>query len=84
MPEKEPLIRLFEDPSNPGIYSGCEAPIRWHETLAGRRMPMNADAVPRRSESHPTGRVVAFYAQADSHMFTCPKRSEFSRRKERP
>jgi hypothetical protein len=79
MPEQ--LIRLFEDSKAPGRCRGCEAAIDWFETLAGKKMPMNPDAVPRKSEkeSGSFGRVVAFYAAEDSHWNTCPEREQFKR-----
>jgi hypothetical protein len=80
----EALIRLFEDSGQPGSCRGCEARIEWFETLTGRRMPMNAGAVPRKSETDPESRrVVAFYASEDSHFATCPERSQFSHKGKR-
>lgn len=77
----ETLIRLFEDSRSPGECRGCQARIEWFETLTGKKMPMNAGAVPRKSENDPeTRRVIAFFASADSHWNTCPARDQFSRR----
>jgi hypothetical protein len=76
----EQLIRLFEDSKAPGVCRGCEAAIEWYETLRSRRMPMNAGAVPRRSENDAdSGRVVAFFAAADAHWATCPQQELFKR-----
>jgi hypothetical protein len=78
---KEQLIRLFEDSKAPGVCRGCEAPVEWYETVRSRRMPMNAGAVPRRSENHSgTGRVVAFFAASDAHWAICPQQELFKRR----
>lgn len=78
----ETLIRLFEDPHNSGECRGCQARIDWFETLSGKRMPMNAGAVPRKSENDPaTNRVVAFFSAADSHWNTCPERQQFGRKR---
>ena len=75
------LIRLYEDSKQPARCRGCEADIEFFETLAGKRMPMNAGALPRKSEKDPvTGHVIAYYAAADSHWNTCPDRDQFSRR----
>jgi hypothetical protein len=77
----ETLIRLFEDSKQSGICRGCGARMEWFETLTGKRMPMNAGAVPRKSETHEeTRRVVAFFAADDSHFTTCPDRAQFSHR----
>jgi hypothetical protein len=77
----EQLFRLFEDSHDVGVCRGCGAGIDWYETLRGRRMPMNAGAVPRKSEKdEATGRVVAFFSADDSHWATCEKRDEFRRR----
>lgn len=76
----ETLIRLFEDTEGLGVCRGCQAAIAWFKTLTGKSMPMNAGAVPRRSENDPeTGRVVAFYSADDSHWATCPDRAQFGR-----
>jgi hypothetical protein len=75
------LIRLFEASRRSATCRGCNAAIDWFETLAGKRMPMNAGAVPRKSENDPsTRRVIAFYAASDSHWNTCPQRAQFARR----
>lgn len=76
----ETLIRLYEDPEKPVVTScrGCGAPIEWYETLKGKKMPMNAGAVPRKSEKDPaTGRVIIFMASSESHWSTCEKRAQF-------
>ena len=79
MPEQ--LIRLYESSGRKATCRGCGAPIVWFETLAAKHMPMNAGAVPRKSENDPsTRRVIAFYAAEDSHFATCPDRSKFSRK----
>lgn len=76
----ETLIRLFEDSKSPGTCRGCSAAIEWYETLTGKRMCMNAGAVPRKSETDPsTWRVIAFFSSADSHWNTCPKQQDFRR-----
>lgn len=81
MATNETLVRMFEDPKESGTCRDCDAPIEFYETLKGKRMPMNAGAVPRRSEKDPaTWRVIAFFSSADSHFATCPKRAEFSRK----
>lgn len=78
----ETLIRLYEDSKKSARCRGCEADIEFFETLTGKRMPMNAGAVPRRSENDPeTMRVVGFYAAADSHFTSCPQSAQFSRRR---
>lgn len=75
------LIRLYEDSRSAGTCRGCGAAMDWYETLAGRRMPMNAGAVPRKSETEPSShRVVAFFSAADSHWSTCEQRAQFARR----
>lgn len=77
----ETLIRLFEDPTNVGACRSCAARIVWHETLTGKKMPMNAGAVPRKSETdQATRRVVAFYSADDSHFNTCPDAARFSKK----
>jgi len=81
MPTTDPLIRLFEDSRRPARCRGCEARIEFFETRSGKQMPMNAGAVPRKSESDPhTRRVIAFYAAADSHWATCPAADDFGRK----
>lgn len=75
---KDTLIRLFEDSKAPATCRGCGAAIDWYETLNGRRMPMNRDAVPRKSETESeTWRVIAFFDAADSHWATCPAADDF-------
>lgn len=79
--EKETLIRLFEDSKAPARCRGCSAPIEFYETLRQKRMPMNAGAVPRKSEiDMATNRVVAFFAASDSHFNSCPDAPSFSRK----
>jgi hypothetical protein len=76
------LIRLYEDSKQPGQCRGCAADIDWYETFAGKHMPMNRGAVPRKSENDPdTRRVIAFYAAADSHWTTCAARDQFKGRR---
>ena len=76
----ETLIRLFEDSKQGGTCRGCGAAIDWYETLNGKRMPMNAGSVPRKSETHPeTRRVVAFFASSESHWSTCPDAQNFGK-----
>lgn len=80
MPATETLIRVYASSGRVAQCRGCNADIVWMDTLLGRHMPMNASAVPRRSEPHPsTGRVIVFYAAADSHWATCPAREQFRR-----
>jgi hypothetical protein len=54
----EPLIRLFEDSKSPAKCRGCDAKIEWFDTLNGRKMPMNAGAVSRKSENDPETRRI--------------------------
>jgi hypothetical protein len=76
------LIRLLEGTQRPGECRGCHARIVWVETLGGKRMPMNAGAVARKTETDPeTRRPVGFYAAADSHWSTCPDANQFGRRR---
>lgn len=80
MADKDTLIRLFEDSKQSGTCRGCQARIDWYETLTARKMPMNAGAVPRKSENDPaTWRVIAFFSSADAHWATCPRASSFCR-----
>lgn len=80
----ENLIRVFAltGPASPAKCRGCGASIVWHETLTGKRMPINAGAVPRRTEREGEGkrRTILFLAAADAHWATCPKRAQFSKR----
>lgn len=75
----EQLIGLLEDTKSPGRCRGCEAKIDWFETPAGKRMPMNRGAVPRKSEKDSQWRLVSYYAAADAHWATCPAREQFKR-----
>lgn len=76
----ETLVRLFEDSVRSGLCGGCRAAIDWYETLNHRNMPMNAGAVPRKSEKDPdTWRVIAFFSSDDTHWATCPARAQFRR-----
>lgn len=69
----EHLVRLYEDSKTAGTCKGCQAPLDWYETVKGRNMPMNRDAVPRKSETdRETGRVVAFFSSDDTHWASCP------------
>ena len=79
MADAETLIRLLENARPQRAQCrACAADIEWFETLNGKKMPMNAGAVPRKSQNHPeTGRVIAFYSSADSHWNTCPDRQQF-------
>jgi hypothetical protein len=44
-------------------------------------MPMNAGAVPVKSENEAsTGRVVLFFDASDSHWSTCPESAAFKRK----
>ena len=76
----ETLIRLYDSSRRVAHCRGCNAEIVWMDTLGDKSLPMNADAVPRRSEPHPTsGRLVVYYAQADTHWATCQARERFRR-----
>ena len=78
----ETLIRVLDNrrPQR-ARCRGCEADIEWFETLRGKKMPMNASAVPRKSEHDPdTGRLILHFAAADAHWQSCPEKSQFHRR----
>jgi hypothetical protein len=71
-------IRLYEDSRAEGVCRGCHARLDWYATLTGKHMPMNAGAVPVRSErEQTTDRVIAYFAADDSHWVTCPSREAF-------
>lgn len=74
----EKTIRLYEDPSTVSPCAGCSAHIRWYDTLSGRRMPMEVNAAPLRSERI-DGRVVVHFSASDSHWANCPARQRFKR-----
>jgi hypothetical protein len=82
MATTETLIRLFAAPQQPGQCRGCGAAIVWFETVHGRRMPMNAGAVARKSEPAEASpsRVIAFYAASDAHWAVCPHAQTFHRK----
>jgi hypothetical protein len=75
------LIRLYEDSrSVGGRCRGCGAAIDWYETRRGKKMPMNAGAVPRKSALDPeTNRVIAFFSAEDAHWKSCPAAEDFKR-----
>lgn len=76
------LIRVYEDPSSVSPCSGCSAHIRWHDTLTNKRMPMDVNAVPVKSEvDDQNGRVIVYFSAADSHWATCPASQRFGRRR---
>ena len=78
----EVLIRLFEGTKRSGTCRGCLAAVDWYETVAGKRMPMNGGAMPRRSETNVgTPGIVGFFAASDSHWSTYPAREQFKRRR---
>jgi len=80
MTRTEVLIRLFEDSRAPATCRGCGEPIDFFETLAGKHMPMNSGAVPRKSEKDPaTWRVIAFFSSEDTHWNTCERQADFRR-----
>lgn len=75
---KRVLIRVFESDNGPGECDGCGASMQWYHTLKGKKMPMNRDAVPVKSENDPmTGQVIVYFDAADSHWNTCPQRARF-------
>jgi hypothetical protein len=75
------LIRLFEDSSKLGVCRGCGAAIAWFDTLAGKKMPMNAGAVAvRRETDRHSDRDFAFFSSADSHWNTCPDIASFKKK----
>lgn len=82
MADRETLIRLYENlKPQRARCRACESDIEWFETLNGKKMPMNAGSVPRKSENEPdTRRVIVFFAASDAHWNTCPSASEFNRR----
>lgn len=71
-------IRVYENPSSVSPCAGCSAHIRWHETLSGKTMPMDVNAVPLKSERI-DGRVVVTFDAGDSHWATCPASQRFKR-----
>lgn len=76
------LIRLYENPKPQRAQCrACAADIEWFDTLKGKKMPMNAGAVPRKSEHEPeTHRLIVFFAAEDAHWNSCPSAGEFHRR----
>jgi hypothetical protein len=75
------LIRLYEG-RTANQCRGCQADIFWFETLNGKRMPMNAGAVSRKSEfDATTRRTILYFSSEDSHWATCPARARFARRR---
>lgn len=78
----ETLIRLYEGSRGRTQCRGCGADIEFYETLSKRSMPLNAGAVPRKSERDPgTGRVIAYFAAEDTHWNSCPDAERFGRRR---
>lgn len=77
----EQLIRLFKDSRQPGTCRGCGAAIDWYKTATGKRMPMNANALPRTVDTDPVTRgLIGSYAAADSHWSSCPDAAAFKRK----
>ena len=77
---KRQLVGVFEDSKRTGSCNGptCGQPLDWYDTAKGKRMPMNAGAVPVRSENEPdTMRVIVFFDASDTHWATCPDRKRF-------
>jgi hypothetical protein len=77
----ETLIRLLEETRTPGICRGCDARLDWYQTLNDKAMPMNAGAVPRKSEHDDQRRTVAYFSADDSHWNSCPEMQRFKRRR---
>ena len=74
-------VRLYEGSKASGICRGCGAAMDWYDTLSGKKLPMNAGAVPLKSENErDTSRVVAWFDAADSHWNTCPTREQFRKK----
>jgi hypothetical protein len=76
----EILIRLFENSKRRGVCRGraCARPVDWFETTRGKWMPMDPNAVPRKSDTdRASGRVIGFYSADDSHWRTCVDASQF-------
>lgn len=47
----ETLIAVYAKGRSPGVCRGCRAAIYWYTTVKNKRpIPINHDAVPRRSE----------------------------------
>lgn len=69
------LISIVPNSGQPGVCKGCKRQIIWMDTLNGKRMPMNAHALP-----HHKGDVVDMYAASDSHWATCSARAMFDKR----
>jgi hypothetical protein len=76
------LIRVYDNRRPQRAQCrGCEAAIEWFGTLRGKKMPMNAGAVPRKSEhDHQSGRLILFFAAADAHWNACPEKDRFGRK----
>jgi hypothetical protein len=78
MRRDEVVIRLYPETRAPGTCRGCGAPIAWFDTVLGRKMPMNADAVAQRTEADPaTAKTIGYFAAADAHWAVCPDRERF-------
>jgi hypothetical protein len=72
------LIRLYEDSRSPGTCRACAAALLWFDTIAGKRMPMDASAVARKTElDADSRRLIGYYAASESHMGTCPEAARF-------
>jgi hypothetical protein len=67
------VVRLIVRSRNPSECRGCLAPIDWFQTIAGKSMPMNAGAIPERTDGG-----IGFFHTSDSHWASCPQRSLFS------
>lgn len=71
----EVLIRLVPNSGQLGVCRGCGTSIVWMATLNGKRMPMNAYAMPRER-----GDGADMYSAGDAHWASCPARSQFDKR----
>jgi hypothetical protein len=73
----ETLIALYESSRKSGVCSACAARLDWYHTHPKQKaMPMNAGAVPRRSE-RVAGEVVAYFSSDDTHWSSCPDAGRF-------
>lgn len=71
-------IQVWRDSSGHGKCRSCHAPLVWFETVAGKRMPINAGRTPV-STTERGGRTVLEFTAADTHWSTCPQARTWKR-----
>jgi hypothetical protein len=74
-----PNVNVYDETPGRGTCRSCGAKVDWYETTGGRKVPINANEVPVRSQTMEDGRVSITFLGEQSHFATCPQANQWRR-----